>query len=73
MQPFKLADVVSALTAIPGFPGITVSEVKGFGRIPSRNAHDRDGIDFVEYAIKVKLEVAVPEDMPGSTQISIFK
>ena len=66
IQPFKLTAVVIALKSINGLPGITVSEVKGFGRTHARNARDRVVTDFVEYAMKVKLEVVVPEEMAAA-------
>ena len=66
IQPFKLTDVVTALKAISGLPGITVSEVKGFGRTRGANARERVITDFVEYAMKVKLEIVVPEEMAAT-------
>lgn len=54
IQPFRLSEVVDALRDIRGLPGITVSEVRGFGKAVD------DGID---YAAKTKLEVVVPDDL----------
>ena len=66
IQPFKVTDVVNALKAISGLPGITVSEVKGFGRTRGRDALDKVITDFVEYAKKVKLEIVVPDEMAAA-------
>ncbi len=66
IQPFKVADVVNALKAISGLPGVTVSEVKGFGRTRDRDARDRVMTDFVEYATKVKLEIVVHDEMAAA-------
>lgn len=63
IQPFKLSEVVTALKNIEGLPGITVSEVKGFGRTRGENARDFEVSDFVEYVKKVKLELVITDDM----------
>ncbi|MCL5103901.1 MAG: P-II family nitrogen regulator [Armatimonadetes bacterium] len=56
IQPFVLDKVIDALEEIPGLPGITISDVRGFGKT-------RDGNDPVRDVRKVKLEIMVPESM----------
>lgn len=61
VQPFRLSAVVSALQQIPGLPGITVFEVRGFGRQRGRNAPDTIEDETVLYAKKVQMEIVVPD------------
>lgn len=63
IQPFLLSKVVEALKEIEGLPGVTVSEVHGFGRAKavSSPAAFLDG--SVEYVKKSKLEVVVPDEL----------
>jgi len=56
IQPFVLDKVIDALEVIPGLPGITISDVRGFGKAG-------DGNDPVRDVKKVKLEIMVPESM----------
>ena len=63
IQPFMLDKVVAALKAIENLPGITVSEVRGFGRARARSADEAVSDDAVQYAKKSKLEVVVPDDL----------
>ena len=63
IQPHRLTPVIDALQAIEGLPGVTVTEVKGFGRNRAKGAKDKVVEDFVEYAKKVKLEIVVPDEM----------
>ena len=58
IKPFKLDDVRSAL-ATAGVQGITVSEVKGFGRQKGHTELYRGAEYVVDFLPKVKLEVAV--------------
>ena len=59
IRPFKLDDVVSALHKINGMPGLTISEIKGFGRTKAKNADDsfREGLH--DYIKRVKIELVV--------------
>ena len=61
IKPFKLDDVRSAL-ATAGVQGITVSEVKGFGRQKGHTELYRGAEYVVDFLPKVKLEVAVSAD-----------
>lgn len=62
IKPFKLDDVREALSEI-GVQGITVSEVKGFGRQKGHTELYRGAEYVVDFLPKVKVEVAVAADM----------
>ena len=61
IKPFKLDDVREALTPL-GVQGLTVSEVKGFGRQKGQTEIYRGAEYHVNFIPKVKIEVAVPAD-----------
>ncbi len=61
IKPFKLDDVREALSEI-GIKGLTVYEVKGFGRQKGHTELYRGAEYVVDYIPKVKLEVAVDDD-----------
>ena len=63
MQPFLISKVVEALKLIPGLPGVTVSDVRGFGRAHAVGAVDTVEEGAVEYVKKSKLEVVVPDNL----------
>ncbi|NDH52663.1 MAG: P-II family nitrogen regulator [Betaproteobacteria bacterium] len=62
IKPFKLDEVREALSAI-GVQGITVTEVKGFGRQKGHTELYRGAEYVVDFLPKVKIEAAVQEDM----------
>ncbi|HYG12833.1 MAG TPA: P-II family nitrogen regulator, partial [Methylophilaceae bacterium] len=62
IKPFKLDEVREALSAI-GVQGITVTEVKGFGRQKGHTELYRGAEYVVDFLPKVKLEVAINNDM----------
>jgi len=61
IKPFKLDDVRSALAEV-GAQGITVTEVKGFGRQKGHTELYRGAEYVVDFLPKVKLELAVDDD-----------
>ena len=61
IKPFKLDDVRSALADI-GINGLTVYEVKGFGRQKGHTELYRGAEYVVDYIPKVKIEVAIDDD-----------
>ena len=61
IKPFKLDDVREALTPL-GVQGLTVSEVKGFGRQKGQTEIYRGAEYNVSFLPKVKIEVAVSDD-----------
>ena len=62
IKPFKLDEVKDALNEI-GIEGITVSEVKGFGRQKGHTELYRGAEYVVDFIPKVKLEIAVADDL----------
>src|SRR6056300_351913 len=61
IKPFKLDDVRSALSEI-GVQGVTVTEVKGFGRQRGHTELYRGAEYVVDFLPKLKLEIAAAED-----------
>jgi nitrogen regulatory protein P-II 1 len=61
IKPFKLDDVKEALTAA-GVIGMTVSEVRGFGRQKGHTEMYRGGEYTVDFLPKIKVEVVVPDE-----------
>ncbi|MGB9367126.1 MAG: P-II family nitrogen regulator [Xanthobacteraceae bacterium] len=61
IKPFKLEDVRDALTKL-GVAGLTVSEVKGFGRQKGHTEIYRGAEYTVNFLPKIKIEVVVPDD-----------
>lgn len=62
VKPFKLDDVREALSEI-GVQGITVTEVKGFGRQKGHTELYRGAEYVVDFLPKVKIEVAIADDL----------
>jgi len=62
IKPFKLDDVREALSAI-GVQGITVTEVKGFGRQKGHTELYRGAEYVVDFLPKVKIEVAIADEL----------
>jgi nitrogen regulatory protein P-II 2 len=61
IKPFKLDDVREALAEV-GVQGITVTEVKGFGRQKGHTELYRGAEYVVDFLPKIKIEVAVADD-----------
>jgi len=62
IKPFKLEEVRDALTAL-GVHGLTVTEVKGYGRQKGHTEIYRGAEYAVSFLPKLKIEVAVPADL----------
>ncbi|HEX2011255.1 MAG TPA: P-II family nitrogen regulator, partial [Roseateles sp.] len=62
IKPFKLDEVREALSAI-GVQGLTVTEVKGFGRQKGHTELYRGAEYVVDFLPKVKIEAAVADDV----------
>ncbi len=62
IKPFKLDEVKEALNEI-GIQGITVSEVKGFGRQKGHTELYRGAEYVVDFLPKIKMEIVVKEDL----------
>mgnify|MGYP001227401046 FL=1 len=72
IKPFKLDDVREALSEI-GVQGITVTEVKGFGRQKGHTELYRGAEYVVDFLPKIKLELAAGSDMVDSVVEAISK
>lgn len=72
IKPFKLDDVREALSEI-GVQGITVTEVKGFGRQKGHTELYRGAEYVVDFLPKVKLEIAIGESLLEQTIETITK
>ena len=62
IKPFKLDEVKSALVEL-GVQGMTVTEVKGFGRQKGHKETYRGAEYQIDFVPKVKIEVAVPDNL----------
>jgi nitrogen regulatory protein PII len=72
IKPFKLEEVKEALAEI-GVEGMTVTEVKGFGRQKGHTEIYRGSEYTVDFLPKVKLEIVVSDDLAEKTVESIVK
>ena len=72
IKPFKQDDVREALSEI-GIAGVTVTEVKGFGRQKGHTELYRGAEYVVDFLPKVKMEIAVAEDMTEQAIAAIVK
>ena len=72
IKPFKLDDVRDALAEI-GIQGLTVTEVKGFGRQKGHTELYRGAEYVVDFLPKVKIETAVSSDVLDQAIESIIK
>ena len=71
IKPFKLDEVKDALSEI-GVQGMTVTEVKGFGRTGGKREVYRGSAYVVDFVPKVKVEVVVPDKLV-SALVSAFE
>ena len=65
IKPFKLDEVKDALGEV-GIQGMTVTEVKGFGRTGGKKEVYRGSAYVVDFVPKVKIEIVVPDDLVHS-------
>ena len=72
IKPFKLDEVREALSEI-GVSGLTVTEVKGFGRQKGHTELYRGAEYVVDFLPKVKIEIVVPDDAVDNAIDSIVK
>jgi nitrogen regulatory protein P-II 1 len=72
IKPFKLEEVKEALTAI-GVEGMTVSEVKGFGRQKGHTEIYRGSEYTVDFLPKIKIEIVVADKTVSSAVEAIVK
>ena len=72
IKPFKLEEVKEALAEI-GVEGMTVSEVKGFGRQKGQTEIYRGSEYVVDFLPKIKLELVISDDKLGDAVTTIIK
>ena len=72
IKPFKLEEVKEALSEI-GIEGMTVTEVKGFGRQKGHTEIYRGSEYTVDFLPKVKIEIAVQDDIVSKAAEAIVK
>jgi nitrogen regulatory protein PII len=72
IKPFKLEEVKDALGEI-GIEGMTVTEVKGFGRQKGHTEIYRGSEYTVDFLPKIKLEVVLPNDRLDAATVAIIK
>jgi nitrogen regulatory protein PII len=72
IKPFKLDDVRESLSDI-GISGVTVTEVKGFGRQKGHTELYRGAEYVVDFLPKVKIEIAVSDDLLDRAVEAIIK
>ena len=70
IKPFKLDEVRDALTAV-GVQGLTVTEVKGYGRQKGHTEIYRGTEYAVSFLPKIKIEVAVPSELADKVVAAI--
>lgn len=63
IRPFKLDDVVTALHKIEGLPGLTISEIKGFGKSRAKNAKDAITEGLHLFIKRVKIEIVLHDGL----------
>jgi len=72
IKPFKLEEVKEALSEV-GVEGMTVTEVKGFGRQKGHTEIYRGSEYTVDFLPKVKIEIAVGDEVAAKTVEAIVK
>lgn len=63
IKPHKLGAVTLALHGIEGLTGMSLSEVRGFGRSKARNAPHRPTDDLMDYVPHVKIEIVCRDEV----------
>ncbi len=72
IKPFKLDDVIEALTEV-GIEGVSVSEIRGFGRQKGRTEIYKGAEYVVDFLPKVKIEAVVPDQLVEAVMQAIQK
>ena len=74
IQPFLTDQVLAALQEVPGLPGVTVSQVRGFGRSGGFRTAEHDArTEEAAYREKTKIEIVVAEPMLEAVLSAIQK
>jgi len=72
VKPFKLEEIKDALGEV-GITGMTVSEVKGFGRQKGHTEIYRGSEYTVDFLPKIKIELVLPDDQTANAVATIVK
>ncbi len=72
IKPFKLDDVIEALTEL-GIEGVSVSEIRGFGRQKGRTEIYKGAEYVVDFLPKVKIEIVLHDDLVEPAMAAIQK
>jgi len=73
IRPAKLLSVTEELHAIEGLPGVTVFEIKGFGKGKARNAKDKVLYELIDFLPRIQIEVVVNDEMVEEVVSAIQK
>jgi nitrogen regulatory protein P-II 1 len=63
IRPFKLNEVISELANIEGLPGVTISEIKGFGKSKGLSENHKKSNEIFDFVHKTKIEMVVRDDI----------
>ncbi len=63
IKPHKMPDVAHALHKINGLTGMSINEVKGFGRSRAKGDREKVVIDTVEYNPQIKIEIVCHDEL----------
>jgi len=63
IKPHKLSDVTMALHKVKGLTGMSVMDVRGFGRSRAKNAPHRIVEDLIDYVPHVKIEIVCADEL----------
>jgi nitrogen regulatory protein P-II 1 len=63
IRPFKLTDVITELHQIDGLPGVTISEIKRFGKSSVKDIETKQNDGLIEYVEKLKIEIVVNDNL----------
>jgi nitrogen regulatory protein P-II 1 len=63
IRPSKLREVTEELHRVAGLPGVTVTEIKGYGKSRAKDAKDKLVYEMVEFVPRIQLEVVVNDEM----------
>lgn len=72
IKPYKLDDVIDALSEV-GVEGVTVSEVRGFGKQRGRTEIYQEAEYVVDFLPKIKLEIVLPKALVDSAVDAILQ
>jgi len=72
IKPYKVEDVRSSLDAI-GVTGMTMTEVKGFGRQKGHTELYRGAEYTIDFLPKIKIEIAIPDEMTDQVKNAIIE